>query len=49
MEVIQAIQPAPPGHYRARNVAKSEIVKLLTLRSTTVMLALAIVGSLLVT
>ena len=35
---IQAIQAAPPGHYRAKNVAKSEVVKMLTLRSTAVML-----------
>jgi len=47
--MIQAIQAAPPGHYRAKNVAKSEVVKMLTLRSTAIMLGLTIVGSLLVT
>jgi ABC-2 type transport system permease protein len=47
--MIQPIQVAPPGHYRAKNVAKSEVVKMLTLRSTSVMLGLTIVASLLVT
>jgi ABC-2 type transport system permease protein len=47
--MIQAIQAAPPGHYRAKNIAKSEVVKMLTLRSTAIMLGLTVVGSLLVT
>jgi ABC-2 type transport system permease protein len=47
--MIQAIQAAPPGHYRAKNVAKSELLKMLTLRSTAIMLGLATLGSLLVT
>ncbi|HEY5273380.1 MAG TPA: ABC transporter permease subunit [Acidimicrobiales bacterium] len=47
--MIQAIQAAPPGHYRAKNVAKSEVLKMLTLRSTAIMLGLTLVGSLLVT
>jgi ABC-2 type transport system permease protein len=47
--MIQAIQAAPSGHYRAKNIAKSEVVKMLTLRSTAIMLGLTIVGSLLVT
>ncbi len=47
--MIQAIHPVPSGHYRARNVARSEIVKILTLRSTAIILGLTIAGSLLVT
>src|SRR5580658_1646906 len=47
--MIQAIQAAPPGHYRAKNIAKSEMVKMLTLRSTAIMLGLTVVGTLLVT
>ena len=47
--MIQAIQTAPAGHYRAKNIAKSEVVKMLTLRSTAIMLGLTVVGSLLVT
>jgi ABC-2 type transport system permease protein len=47
--MIQVIQAAPAGHYRAKNIAKSEVVKMLTLRSTAIMLGLTVVGSLLVT
>lgn len=47
--MIQAIQPAPPGHYRARHVAKSEVVKMITLRSTAITLGFTVVASLLVT
>jgi ABC-2 type transport system permease protein len=45
----QAVQTAPLGHYRVKHVAKSEIVKILTLRSTAVTLALTVGISLLVT
>ncbi len=47
--MIQAVQSTPSGRYRANNVAKSEVVKMVTLRSTAIMLGLTIVGSLLVT
>lgn len=49
MEMIQAIEATPPGHYRAKNVARSELLKMLTLRSTAIMVALTVVGTLLVT
>jgi ABC-type transport system involved in multi-copper enzyme maturation permease subunit len=45
----QAVQTAPLGHYRIKHVAKSEIVKILTLRSTAVTLALTVAIGLLVT
>ncbi len=45
----QALQTAPPGHYRVKHVAKSEIVKLLTLRSTAITLVLTVGIALLVT
>jgi ABC-2 type transport system permease protein len=45
----QAIQTAPLGHYRVKHVAKSEMVKILTLRSTAITLALTVCLSLLVT
>jgi len=45
----QAVQSAPLGHYRVKHVAKSEIVKILTLRSTAITLALTVVAGLLVT
>ncbi len=44
-----AIQTAPPGHYRVKQVAKSEVVKILTLRSTAITLGLTVVAGLLVT
>jgi ABC-type transport system involved in multi-copper enzyme maturation permease subunit len=47
--MIQAIPTAKAGHYRAKNVARAEVAKMLTLRSTTIMLVLTVVGSLLVT
>jgi len=43
------LQTAPPGHYGVRQVAKSEVVKILTLRSTAITLGLTVVASLLVT
>ena len=45
----QTLQTAPPGHYRVKHVAKSEIVKILTLRSTAITLGLTVVAGLLVT
>ena len=45
----QAIQTAPPGHYRVKHVVRSEVVKILTLRSTAITLGLTVVAGLLVT
>ena len=45
----QAIQTAPLGHYRVKHVVKSEVVKILTLRSTAITLGLTVVAGLLVT
>ena len=47
--MTQAIQTAPLGHYRVKHVVKSEIVKILTLRSTAITLGLTVVVGLLVT
>lgn len=44
-----AIETPPRGHYRVKDVAKFEIAKILTLRSTAIMLGLTVVASLLVT
>lgn len=44
-----AIQPARTDHYRVNNVLKSELVKILTLRSTAITLGLTVVASVLVT
>jgi ABC-type transport system involved in multi-copper enzyme maturation permease subunit len=46
---MMELQAVPPGHYRVKNVAKAEIVKILTLRSTLITLGLTVVASLLVT
>jgi ABC-2 type transport system permease protein len=43
------LQTAAPGRYGLRQVAKSEVVKILTLRSTLITLGLTVVASLLVT
>jgi ABC-2 type transport system permease protein len=45
----QAIQTAPPGHYRVKDVVKSEVVKIVTLPSTAITLGLTVVVGLLVT
>ena len=45
----QAIQAAPLGHYRVKNVVKSEVVKVITLPSTAITLGLTVVVGLLVT
>ncbi len=47
--MTQAIQTAPPGHYRVKHVVKSEVLKILTLRSTAITLGLTVVAGLLVT
>jgi ABC-2 type transport system permease protein len=47
--VAQAIQTAPRGHYRLKNVVQSEVVKILTLRSTAITLGITVVAALLVT
>ena len=49
MTVTQAIQTARPGHYRVKNVVRSEAVKILTLRSTAITLGITVVAALLVT
>jgi ABC-2 type transport system permease protein len=45
----QAIPAAPLGHYRVKNVVKSEVVKVITLPSTAITLGLTVVLGLLVT
>jgi len=47
--VVQALQEAPPGHYRFRQVLKSETLKVLTLRSTAITAGLTVVTGLLAT
>ncbi len=47
--MAQAIQTAHPGHYRLKNVVRSEAVKILTLRSTAITLGITVVAALLVT
>ena len=44
-----AIQPPRTAHYRVNNVLKSELVKILTLRSTAITLGLTVVATVLVT
>lgn len=44
-----AIENGPRGHYRIKHVAKAEVVKILTLRSTGIIFGLTVVASLLVT
>jgi ABC-2 type transport system permease protein len=47
--MTQAIQTAPLGHYRVKNVVGSEVAKVLTLPSTVITLGLTVVAGLLVT
>ena len=47
--MTQALQSAPSGHYRVKNVVKSEVLKIMTLRSTAVTVGLTVVAGLLVT
>jgi ABC-type transport system involved in multi-copper enzyme maturation permease subunit len=47
--ITQAIQNLPLGHYRVKNVVKSEVLKILTLRSTAITVGLTVVAGLLVT
>ena len=47
--MTQTIQTVPLGHYRLKNVVRSEVVKILTLRSTAVTLGITVVAALLVT
>jgi ABC-type transport system involved in multi-copper enzyme maturation permease subunit len=47
--MTQAIQRAPLGHYRVKHVVKSEVLKILTLRSTAITVGLTVVVGLLVT
>jgi ABC-2 type transport system permease protein len=45
----EVLLDAPPGHYRVKHVARSEIAKILTLQSTAITLGLTCVACLLVT
>lgn len=45
----QVIQTLPAGHYRLKQVVRSEIIKVMTLRSTAITVALTVVAALLVT
>lgn len=47
--MTQAVQTAAPGAYRVKNVIRSEVVKILTLRSTAVTLGITVVAVLSVT
>ncbi len=47
--MTQAIQSIPLGHYRVKHVVKSEVLKILTLRSTAITVGLTVVAGLLVT
>jgi len=47
--MTQAIQTAPLGRYRVKNVVRSEVAKIATLPSTAITLGLTVVASLLVT
>jgi ABC-2 type transport system permease protein len=44
-----AVETSPQGHYRVKHVAKSELVKIVTLRSTVITLVVTVVATLLVT
>jgi ABC-2 type transport system permease protein len=44
-----AIQDAPRGHYRVKHVVRSEVLKVLTLRSNAVILVVTVAAALLVT
>jgi ABC-2 type transport system permease protein len=46
---VSQIQAVPPGHYRLKNVARSEFVKIMTLPSTAITLGVTVVVGLLVT
>ena len=47
--MTQSIRTAPVGHYRVKHVVKSEVVKIVTLRSTAITLGLTVAVGLLVT
>jgi ABC-type transport system involved in multi-copper enzyme maturation permease subunit len=49
LTVAQAIQTAPAGHYGVKHVLRSEVVKILTLRSTAIILGITVAAVLLVT
>jgi ABC-2 type transport system permease protein len=49
IEMTLAIQTAPTGHYRVKQVVKSEVAKILTLPSTAITVGLTVVAGLLVT
>jgi ABC-2 type transport system permease protein len=43
------IQAAPTGHYRVKHVARSEVAKILTLRSTAITLGVTVIATLVIT
>ena len=47
--MTHAIQTASPGHYRVKNVVKSELTKIMTLPSTAITLGVTVMAGLLVT
>jgi ABC-2 type transport system permease protein len=47
--MTDTLQAIPAGHYRVRHVARSELAKIVTLRSTAIILGLTFVAALLVT
>jgi hypothetical protein len=49
MNMTLAMQTTPPGHYRVKQVIRSEVVKILTLPSTAIILGVTVVAGLLVT
>ncbi len=48
-QMTYAIRPARTSHYRVNNVLRSELVKIVTLRSTAITLGITVISSLLVT
>ncbi len=48
-EMTYAIQPPRTGHYRVNNILKSELLKIVTLRSTAITLGVTVLATLLVT
>lgn len=49
MTVTQPLHAAPPGRYRWKNVVRSEVVKMVTLPSTTITVGITVIAALLIT
>jgi ABC-type transport system involved in multi-copper enzyme maturation permease subunit len=49
MTVTQGIHTAPPGHYRLKNVVRSEAAKMVTLPSTAITVGITVIAALLIT